>query len=66
MTVRVDVKIGQTVVRQAMNGHAFEYTIVGFYPDGAIRTGSSWNAPHADSCGCRSADAEDWEPIPDW
>ena len=58
------VKVGDTVTRTAMNGHTFDYTVTGSYPDGRVRT-RQFDAVHSDACRC--ADWEDGDrSLPDW
>lgn len=46
-----------TIISYGADGHKYEYNIIGFYLDGAVRT-SSWDARHQDDCPCRNP--EEW------
>ena len=55
------LRIGDTKVMVAMNGHLMEYNVVGYYSDGSART-SSWDAMCTENCRA----CADGEPLPDW
>lgn len=48
----------------AANGHIMTYRVTGTDPDTGQPITSQWDAAHADTCPCRTA--EDPEPLPDW
>jgi hypothetical protein len=47
----------------AANGHRMRYRVTGTDPDGREIL-SQWDAEHADTCPCHTA--EDFEPLPDY
>jgi hypothetical protein len=56
-------RVGDTIERQAMNGHRFAYVVTGFYDDGTPQT-RQWDAEHSDNCPCWTS--EEREPVPNW
>jgi hypothetical protein len=54
-------RVGDTVTGTAVNGHRMVYTVRAIDPDGHPVL-SQWDADHADTCPCHTA--EDAEPLP--
>lgn len=46
-----------TIIAYGVDGHKYEYNVIGRYDDGTLRT-ESWNAMHTDDCPCYTS--EDW------
>lgn len=58
------VQVGDTITRQAVNGHTFDYEVIGHRADGSpiVR---QWNAVHSEACTCATWEGSD-RSIPDW